>query len=111
MGRLYPGEDLSDADLRHRNGDLDSHVRRDAEAAVLMGNLSLRVGMGGRYDAANHDEHNAQHAEEDSPRRPHRRGCDFAQHPMNIAQVYERGEVRSLEGTGQVWIGGLIETP
>jgi hypothetical protein len=52
--RLNPGEDLSDADLRHGDGNLDRHVRGDAEAAILMGNLSLRMSVRDRYDPANH---------------------------------------------------------
>jgi hypothetical protein len=87
--RLNPGEDLSDADLRHRDGNLDRHVRGDAEAAILVGDLSLRVGMRGGNHAANHDQGNTQHAEKNSPRRSHLRSCVFAQHPMNIAQVRE----------------------
>ena len=66
--RLNPCEDLSDADLRHRDGDLHRHVRGYAEAAILVGNLSLRVGMRGGNHAANHDEGNTQHAEKNSPR-------------------------------------------
>jgi hypothetical protein len=52
--RLNPGEDLSDADLRHRDGDLDRHVSGYAETAILMGNLSLRMSVRDRYDPANH---------------------------------------------------------
>ena len=85
--RLNPGEDLSDADLCHRDGDLDRHVRGYAEAAILVGSLSLRMSVRDRYDPANHNQRNTQHPEKNSPRRSHVRCCGFAQHPMNIAQV------------------------
>ena len=85
--RLNPGEDLSDADLRHRDGNLDRHVRGDAEAAILVVDLSLRMGMRDRNDPANHDQGNTQDTEENPPRRSHLRSCDFAQHLMTIAQV------------------------
>jgi hypothetical protein len=62
--RLDPGEDLSDADLRHCDGNLHCHVRGYAEAAILVGNLSLRVGMRGGNYAANHDQGNTQYAED-----------------------------------------------
>jgi len=96
-GRLDPGEDLGDADLRNRNGDLNRHVGGDAKAAILVGNLALRVGMGGRYQAAQHDQGNTHHAEDDSPRRSRTRRCDFAQHPTNIAQAGGKWEVTAPE--------------
>ena len=87
--RLNPGEDLSDTDLSHRHGDLDRHMSGYTETAILVGNLLLRVSMRGGNHAANHDQGNTQHAEENPPRRSRARCCVFAQHPMTIAQVRE----------------------
>jgi hypothetical protein len=95
--RLNPGEDLSDADLRNGDGNLHCHVRGYAEAAVLVGDLSLRVGVRGGDNAANHDEGNTQHTEEKPPRRSRARCCDSAQHLMNIAQVRENWEMTPVE--------------
>ena len=84
--RLNPGEDLSDAHLRHRDGDLDRHVRGYTQPAFLVGNLALRVRMRGRDNATNHDERNTQDAEENPPRRSQVRCCVSAQHPITIAE-------------------------
>ena len=71
---LNPGEDLSDADLRDRDGDLDRHVRGYAKAAILVADLTLRVGMGGRNHTATMIR-----AIHNRPRRVLHgdRGCDF----------------------------------
>jgi len=63
IGCLDPGEDLGDADLSHRDRDLDRHVGGYAEAAILVGDFSVGVTVGGGYDAANHDEGNTQYAD------------------------------------------------
>jgi hypothetical protein len=78
-GELGPGDGIrrfdsseylmSDTDLRHRDGDLDRHVGGDAETAILMRSLALRVRMRGGDHAANHDQGNTQHTEKNPPRR------------------------------------------
>ena len=90
--RLNPGEDLSDADMRHCNGDLDRHMRGYTQAAVLVVDLALGVSVRGGYHSANHEQGNTQHAEKNSPRRSHARSCAFAQHPMTIDQVQGKWE-------------------
>jgi hypothetical protein len=96
-GRLNTVKNLSDADLGNRDGNLDRHVGGDAEAAILVGDLSLRVGMGDGNHAANHDQGNAHHAKEDSPRRSQVRGCTFAHHSMNITQFLGEWGAMPLE--------------
>ena len=69
IGRLDPGEDLSDADLGDGDGHLDRHVGSNAEAAILVGDLSLGMRVGCGNNAAKHEQRDTQHGEENS-RRP-----------------------------------------
>ena len=92
MRCLNPCKNLSDGDLCHRDGNLHRHMSGDAEAAILLGVLVLRVRMGARDNSAKHHQRNAQYREKNSSRGPHVRCGVFAQHSMTIAQVRQELE-------------------
>lgn len=90
--RLDPGEDLSNAHLRNGDGHLDRHVSGNAEPAILVGSLSLRMRVGRGNNTANHQQRNTQHSEQQPQGRPHPPSCVLVLHLSNIAHSVEGWE-------------------